>query len=319
MIDRRHVLAGAAGAALLGTVGAARAQQVVALATTQGGATGQIAIAIAQVVSQHGGLQMRPQAVANTAQYIPPINAGQMEFGIANAPQTSYAFTGTGISAGQPSPNLRMVGALFPFNVGLAVSKASGMKAYADLRGKRLPWYQENSLGDFIMRACLEAGGLAPSDVTRVPMANFPRQFEAFKAGQIDTTIATVASQNMIEFEQTVPGGVKFLSLKPGDGPIMARWLPGTALRTMPVTPANLGIAADTLVFAYAYTLFCHAGVADETVARVARVMAGRADDLRATGPLWEEYTPADLARDIGVPFHPAATRVYREAGIVKG
>lgn len=291
--------------------------QVVGLGTTQGGATGQIATAIAQVVSQHGGLQVRPQAVANTAQYIPPINAGQLEFGIANAPQTANAFTGTGMSAGQANANLRMVGTLFPFNAGLAATVSGGMRAYADLRGKRVPWFPENSLGDVIMRAALEAGGLTPNDVTRVPMANFPRMFDAFKAGQTDVSIAAVGSQNMIDFQQSITGGVRFLSLRQQDQAVIAKWLPGARLRTMPVNPTNIGIAADTVVFSYAYTLFTHVRMADDVVYRVAKTMFERAADLRATSPLWEEYEPRDLGADIGgVPFHPGALRFLREAGI---
>jgi hypothetical protein len=314
MIRPTSLLAGFALAiSLVATAGA----QTIGLGTTQGGATGQIATAIAQVVTRHGGgLQVRPQPVANTAQYIPPINAGQLEFGIANAPQTMNAFTGTGMSPGQPGPNLRMVGSLFPFNAGLVVTQASGMRAPADLRGRRVPWFAENSLGDVIMRGALEAAGLTPNDVTRVPMPNFPRMFDAFKAGQIDASIVAVGSQNTIEFQQSIAGGIRFLSFRQQDEAALARFLPGVRLRTMPVAATNPGIEQGTLVFSYAYTLFTHAGMAEDVVHRVAKAMSDHAAELRATSPLWEEYDPRDLSRDIGVPFHPGALRFFREAGL---
>lgn len=309
-----------AAAALAGALSAgSAAAQTVGLGTTQGGATGQIATAIAQVVTQNAqGIQVRPQAVANTAQYIPPINAGQLEFGIANAPQTGNAFTGTGMSQGQANPNLRMVAALFPFNAGLMATKNSGMRGYADLRGKRVPWFQENSLGDVIMRAALEAGGLTPSDVVQVPTPNFPRMFEGFRAGQLDTSIVAVGSQNTIEFEQSIPGGVRYLSFKPEDLATVQKWLPGARLRTVEVGPTNPGIEDGTLVFSYAYTLFTHRGMDADVVYRVAKAMHDNAAALRATSPLWEEYATADLNRDIGVPYHPGAERFYREAGIAR-
>ena len=293
--------------------------QVVSLGTTQGGATGQIATAIAGVVTQHGGLQVRPQALANTAQYIPQINGGQMDFGIANLPQTANAFAGNGMSEGQPGPNLRMVATLFPFNAGLVATRASNMRSYADLRGRRVPWYPERSLGDFIMRAALEAGGLTPNDVTRVPTPNFPRQFEAFKAGQNDVSITAVGSQNTIDFETSIQGGIRFLSLTRAAEPIMARWLPGTYLRTMPVDPRNPGIEAETLVFAYDYTLFTNANVADDVVYRMTRAMFEQSQALMATSPLWSEYTPRDNAKQLGLAFHPGAIRFYREVGIWRG
>lgn len=315
---RSHALALAALAAGVAAAAGGAQAQTVGLGTTQGGATGQIATAIAQVATQHGGMQVRPQAVANTAQYIPQINAGQLEFGIANAPQTQNAFSGTGISAGQAMPNLRMVASMFPFNAGLVATRASGMRTHADLRGRRVPWFQDGALGDVIMRAALEAGGLRPEDVTRVPMPNFPRMFEAFRAGQIDVSIAAVGSQNTIEFQQTISGGIRYLSFRAEDEAAVQRWLPGARLRTMPVADVNPGIEDGVLVFSYAYTLFTHAGMNEDVVFRMARVMHDQADALRATSPLWEEYDPKDLARDVGgVPFHPGAVRFFREAGLM--
>jgi TRAP transporter TAXI family solute receptor len=305
---------------LFGALAGAALAQTVGLGTTQGGATGQIATALAQVVSQHGGgLQVRPQAVANTAQYIPAINQGQLEFGIANLPQTSYAITGTGMGETQANPNLRMVATLFPFNAGLVVTKQSGMRSYADLKGKRVPWYPDKSLGDYIMRASLEVAGLKPEDVVRVPMANFPRQFEAFKAGQIDASIAAVGSQPTIEFEASLPGGIRFLTFKKDDEATLARWMPGTYLRNVPVRTETPGVEADTLVFAYDYTLFANASVPDDVVYRFAKAIHDRPTDLKATSPLWEEYDPKQLAKDVKLTYHPGALRFYREAGIWKG
>jgi uncharacterized protein len=290
--------------------------QTVALGTTQGGATGQIATAIAQVVTKHGGLQVRPQPVANTAQYIPAINAGQIEFGIANAPQTSNAFTGQGMSEGKANPNLRMIAVLFPFNAGLVATRASDMKGYADLKGKRLPWFPDNSLGDVIMRACLEAVGLKPEDVTRVPMPNFPRMFDAFKGGQIDVSIATTGSQNTIDFQQTIAGGIRFLSFAPAAESVLAQRLPGTTLRSVPVGPENPGIESGMLVFSYGYTLFTHASMSDDAVYRFTKAMLEQGAELRATSPLWAEYDPMRMGQGIGVPFHPGALRAFAEKSV---
>lgn len=306
----------AAAALGLGMMLSGASAQTVALGTTQGGATGQIATAIAQVVTRHGGLQVRPQPVANTAQYIPAINAGQIEFGIANAPQTSNAFTGQGMSEGRANPNLRMVAVLFPFNAGLVATQASGMKGYGDLKGKRLPWFPDNSLGDVIMRACLEAVGLKPEDVTRVPMPNFPRMFDAFKGGQIDVSIATTGSQNTIDFQQTITGGIRFLSFEPSAADALAKRLPGTTLRSVPATPQNPGIEPGMLVFAYDYTLFTHVGMNEDVVYKFTKAMLEQGEDLRATGPLWAEYEPKRTGQGLGVPFHPGALRALAEKSV---
>ena len=94
------------------------AAQTIGIGTTKGGATAQISTAIAKVVSANSAVQVRPQAMANTQQYIPVVNQGKIELGLANVPQTRYAVSGTGMSEGKPNPNLRMVATLFPLAIG---------------------------------------------------------------------------------------------------------------------------------------------------------------------------------------------------------
>ncbi len=304
----------------LGAVGA-QAQQVVGLATTKGGATAQIATALAKVITEKSDLNVRPQILANTSQYLPLVNNGRIEFGIANLPQTYYAVTGKGMSEGQPDPNLRLVAKLFPFAAGLVATDKSGMHTYADLKGKRVPRFPANSLGDFFVRACLAAGGLTYDQVNSVPIANFPRQFAAFKQGDIDVSIAAVGSQIVLDFQANL-GGVHFLSFSKDNAQAVQELLPGAELRHMPVDKANVGIAADTLVAAYEYTLFANKSVSDATVGKVVKALIAGAGDLKASSPLWAEYDPKKLYRPINsgpeavLKYHPGAVAAYKAAGL---
>lgn len=299
---------------------AAQAQQVIGLATTKGGATAQIATALAKVISEKSDLEVRPQEMANTSQYLPLVNSGKVELGIANLPQTYYAVTGTGMSPGQPNPNLRLIARLFPFAAGLVATDKSGLKSYADLKGKRVPRFPADSLGDFFIRACLADAGLTYGDVVSVPMANFPRQFAAFKQGDIDVSIAAVGSQTVIDFKATL-GGVHFISFDSRKADAVEKIMPGGELRKMPVSDANVGISTDTLVLAYDYTLFAGASVPDAIIAKVVKALISGATDLKASSPLWAEYDPKKLYRNLTgsaavLKYHPGATAAYKAAGL---
>ncbi len=52
---------------------------------------------------------MRKQTMGGTQQYIPPVNAGELAFGISNIAQYSMAVNGTGLSEGKKYDNLRLV------------------------------------------------------------------------------------------------------------------------------------------------------------------------------------------------------------------
>ena len=113
--------------------------QMVGVGTTKGGAASQVSAAIAKVVSSQGDLQVRTQPMAGTNQYIPSVNAGQLEFGVSNIVQLTFAVEGRSLFEGHPNPDLRMVATLMPFRVGLLVPKDSDIRTVADLKGRPVP------------------------------------------------------------------------------------------------------------------------------------------------------------------------------------
>lgn len=306
-----HSLKGGLLAVALGAVLAfPAAAQTVALGTTEGGATGQIATAIASVVSASGELQVRPQVSANTSQYIPLVNAGRLEFGIANYPQTWYAMDGSGMSD-VPNPDLRIVAALFPFQAGIVVAESKGVTGFSDLAGMNVPRFPDGSLGDYIVRMALNAGGLTYGDVNEVPIANFPRMYDAIKQGQTDISIATIGSKPTYDLEAAL-GDIQFIPFDADAGPLLEEILPGTYLREIAADTELPGLDTPTRVFAYDYLLFAHKDVSDDVVTRMAKAMYEGAEELKATSPLWREYDPATIGKPLGLEYHPAAAAFYQ-------
>lgn len=293
------------------------AAQVVTLGSTATGATSQMGRAIAATVSDLSGLQMRPQEMANTADYMPLVNAGEIDFGISNVVQLVFAFNGTGISAGQPGPDLRAVTIMQPFRNGLQVRNDSDIRSVADLRGKRVPSFPAGSLGDHVMRAYLANGGLTYDDVIGVPAPNFPRMWDAFREGQTDAVIDIPGSANSRELDAAV-GGIRYVSFNdtPEALAAMREWLPQTYLTTIPASSGLPGFFEDIRINAYAYTFFANASVPEDTVYAVTRAIYEGADALLATGPIWNGLDRSQFAVNVDVPFHPGAIRFYREAGI---
>ena len=82
----------------LSTVASLVMADIAALGSTARGGTSQVGRTLAAAISDAGQLQVRPQELANTADYIPLVNAGEIEFGISNIVQLTYAVTGTGMS-----------------------------------------------------------------------------------------------------------------------------------------------------------------------------------------------------------------------------
>ena len=85
------LLLGTAAGVVLATTASA---QTIGIGATKAGAVAQITATISKAVSEHGGVQMRKQTMGGTQQYIPVVNAGELEFGISNIAQYHMARTG---------------------------------------------------------------------------------------------------------------------------------------------------------------------------------------------------------------------------------
>jgi TRAP transporter TAXI family solute receptor len=310
----RPMLAGLALAACL-TTGAMA--ETIGIGTTQVGATSQIASAIAKVVSEKGGIQMRTQPMAGAAQYIPIVNAGQLEFGIANIVETAYAVRGKVILEGRPNPELRMVARLFPFVAGLVVAKDGPVKTMADFKGQPVPaGFSGNPLGQVIMEGYLATAGLSLGDTKQVLVPSFPRMFDSFKQKSTVTSIAAVGSGILKDFDVSL-GGIRYVSFDdtPKSRAALQKFLPQAYFTEVKPMPGETGIEVPTRLIAYDYVLFAGAKVSDDVVAKVVAAMHANPADLKATGPLWKEFEPARMSVDVGIPYHPGAIKYYTDKG----
>jgi uncharacterized protein len=293
--------------------------QVVGLGTTQVGATFQLSTAIAKVVSDKSGLQMRTQPMAGAAQYAPLVNRGDIEFAASNVPELHYLRTGEVITE-RANPELRMVARLVPWYTGLVVKKDSPIRTLKDLKGQPVPaGFSGNPLGRVLITGYLANAGMSFEDTRQVPVPAFPRMFDAFKQQQTVTSIATIGMAQLKEWE-SVLGGVRFLSFDPSPQAVAAvtRHIPHSYPLEVQPGPGRTGIEAPTVMIVYDYALWANAKVADDAVAKVVQALYENPGDLKASGPLWTEFDPAQMAKDVGVEYHPGAVRFYQAKGVWK-
>lgn len=306
------------GLAMLMVAAAPVLAQTVGLGSTTRGGTSQIGKAIAAAISENSKMQMRPQEMANTADYMPLVNGGELEFGIANIVQTWFAFKGKGMSEGRAMPDLRMAAVLMPFRAGLIVPKDSGITSVAELKGKRWPTFKAGSLGDHVVKAFLANAGLTLDDIDAVPVPNFPRMWDSFKQGTTDATVVVVGSKTNREMDATVNGGVRFISFDPAKIAGMQEWMPGMYLTEVQPSPKLPGVEEATQVMTYDYTFFASTNTADDTVYDAVKTLHTSEAKLLESGPFWQGFTGGRMANNVDVPFHPGAIKFYKEIGIWK-
>jgi TRAP transporter TAXI family solute receptor len=298
------------------------ASQVVGIGTTQAGGNFQMGTAIAKVVSEKSGLQMRTQPMSGATQYVPIVSAGQLAFGISSASELSYIMQGKILNEGNPSPNVMMAARIAPFILGNVVVNNGPIKKFADMKGQPVPvGLGANPIGVVTFEGMLATEGVKLSETKGVPFPSFPRVYEAFKQGQIVTSFGVLGAGVVKEFNEVYKneGGARFLSLKnsPESLEILHRYMPGSYLVPIRPDPRYTGIVEDpTYLLAYDYTLFVGKNVPAETVKKVLQAIYDSESDLLAQGALFEGFSKSKMSQEVGIPYHPGAEAFYKEKGV---
>ena len=139
--------------------------------------------------------------------------------------------------------------------------------------------------------------------------------WQMVKAGQIDTAIVAVGSKPAYDLEATL-GSVRFLGFTADQQDMLGELLQGSFLAELSAASGTPGEADGVRVIAYDYALFAHKDVADKIITGVAKALYDNPDALRATSPLWKNFSADAMAKDVGVEFHPAAQAFYQKQGI---
>lgn len=294
-----------------GAVGA----ELAALGSTARGGTSQIGRTLSAAISEVGDLQMRPQELANTADYIPLVNAGEIEFGIANVVQLTYAVNGTGMSEGRPNENLQMVATLMPFRNAYIVRKDSDIKTVADLKGKRVPVFADKALGDYVTKGYFANADVSLEEVKGVAVPNFPRMWASFAEGSADVAIVVVGAGNSREYDASF--GIRYLSFDDSPEALerMRVLLPQTYMQEMPAGSVP-GIEEATNVNVFDYTFFAGKDVSEDMVYKAVKALWGKEADLLGGGPFWNGFAKESMGKDVGLTYHPGAIKFYKEMGV---
>ena len=76
---------------------------------------------LAKVLNENTDLEARVQPNSGESVLIPLINAGDLDFGIANVLEAQQASSGTGVFEGKKQDNLRIAAVLFPLRTAFFV------------------------------------------------------------------------------------------------------------------------------------------------------------------------------------------------------
>ncbi len=292
--------------------------QTIGMAGTNRGFTSQASAALAKVISESTDIQMVAQTFGGSSVYVPQVSGGEIEFGLANELETTFAVSGTGIYKDRPQKDLQIAAVLTPFRVAVFTRADSEIKTLADLKGKRVPsgWSSQKII-DVLMRGELANAGLTYDDVTKVPAANVVAGADDFAAGKADVFFFVFGAGKVQETNAKV-GGLRVVGIDPSDAAVeqMRKHVPPAYALQVTPSPRNIGVDEPKHVMAYDYLVLTNGKVDDDTVYKVVKALHGNKAAMAKAFPGLGLFNPERMTKAFpGVAYHAGAERFYKEIG----
>ncbi len=314
---RKTLLAAGAMAAALAFASPASAQLYSLGTGKQGFFTYSAGAAIAKIGAD-AGLNLRIKPFGGSSAYVPGVDAGDINFGLANELETHYAVTGTGIYKGKKQDNLRALAVLTPLYSVFYVRKDSPIKTIADLKGKRVPTdYVSQRVLDVLTHGTLANGGIAYSDITKVPVPNVAGGADEFAQGKADVFMFALGAGKVAEVDAQV-GGIRVLPIDHSKEAMakLRKYIPVAYATQVKPGKGRAGVDHEMWVAAYDYLVLANAKVSDEVAYKLAKAMHDHKKELAANFGGLNGFDPKRMVKDLSpVQFHPGAIKYYKEIG----
>jgi TRAP transporter TAXI family solute receptor len=241
------------------------------------------------------------------------VSRREVVFAYAQNDVAHMAYEGSGTFAGEVAlKGLRAVVTLYPEAVHVVATRASGIRAVGDLRGKRINIGPRGSGARVNALQVLAAAGVDADQGATLREEGLQDAIGSLRAGRVDALFFTSAWPTPALRELAEQTALTLLSLDPPMVAALAERFPFLIPMTIP-RKAYSGVGKAARTVGVTATLVTHAETPNEHVHTLLSELFANVDSL-SEGSLQAYLISPDKAQQgLSIPLHPAATAFLRD------
>jgi TRAP transporter TAXI family solute receptor len=296
---------------------AAQADQFINVLT--GGTSGvyyPLGVALAKIYSDKiPGARTQVQSTKASVENLNLLQTGKGEIALALGDSVKSAWEADA-EVGFPKKldKLRGIAAVYPNVIQIVASQGSGVKTFADLKGKSLSVGAPKSGTEVNARRIFEAMGMSYKDLGKTEYLPFGESVELIKNRQLDATLqsAGLGVSSIRDLSSSLP--ITMVAVPPE---VATKLGPPFVATTIPANTYT-GQTADVPTLAVVNFLVTHSGVSDDTAYQMTKQLFENLDTMVAAHNAAKAISLKGALDGMPVPLHPGAMRYYKEKGLMK-
>jgi TRAP transporter TAXI family solute receptor len=316
-ISRRVAAAAALAAGATIAPLAAHAEQFINILT--GGTSGvyyPLGVALGKIYADKiPGARTQVQSTKASVENLNLLQAGRGEIALALGDSVKSAWEGEE-EVGFPKKldKLRGIAAVYPNVIQIVAAQSSGVKSFADLKGKSLSVGAPKSGTEVNARRIFESMGMSYKDLAKTEYLPFGESVELIKNRQLDATLqsAGLGVSSIRDLASSLP-----ITMVAVPAEVAAKLGPPFVATTIPANTYT-GQTADVPTLAVVNFLVTHSGVSDDTAYQMTKQLFENLDTMVAAHNAAKAIQLAKALDGMPVPLHPGAMRYYKEKGVLK-
>lgn len=264
------------------------------------------------------GIKCSVESTGGSVYNLKTVRAGELDFGIAQSDWQYHSYKGTSKFEGDtPYEDLRAVFSIHPEPFTVVARADSGIKTFADLKGKRVNIGNPGSGQRGTMDVVLAAMGWSIEDFDVVSELKSSEQSRALCENKFDAMVFTVGHPS---------GSIKQAStrcettLVEVSGPVIDKLIAENPYYRSAKIPGGLykGSDNDTATFGVGATLITSSKVPEEVVYTVVKTVFENLKRFKRLHPALAILKSEEMVKDgLSAPIHAGAVKYYKEKGLM--
>jgi uncharacterized protein len=262
----------------------------------------------ADLITSETGVKTTAEVSQASAANMTALDAGDGEVAFVQTDIAYYAANGTMMFDGAKIDSVSALGALYPETVQLVVLADSGIKSFADLKGKKVSVGAPGS-GTFAnAEQLLEIHGLSMDDI-KAQNLDFGESTDGIQSGQIDAAFITAGYPTGAVEALNATNGVYIVPVEEAKAKELIAKYPYYAVDKIPA--GTYGLESDIPAVSVGAMLAVKKDLSEDLVYAMTKAIYNNTDKIsHAKGAFIKAETGLD---GIGIDVHPGAQRYFDE------